>query len=73
METLDWLEKNKETRSMEVLDDKIREVENEVNPIMEALQTKIVEAGGSIQRSGSQNIGGLVSVRSKLMTPIQNK
>ena len=73
METLDWLEKNKETRSMEVLDEKIREVENEVMPIMEALQTKIIEAGGSIQRSGSLSIGGIVSVRSKLMTPIQNK
>lgn len=72
IETLDWLEKNKETRSLEILDEKVKEVQNEIKPIMDAMYAKINEANATRQGS-TANIsvlgGGLVSARSKLITP----
>lgn len=76
VETLEWLEKNKETRSMEILDEKIKEIDNEVKPIMDAMYARINDAAtANNNRSSTANLGvsGFVSARSKLITPMTTK
>lgn len=67
METLEWIEKNKENSSIEVLEEKMQETEAEIRPILDNMFTKINEAN---QRG---SIAGSVSARSKIITPQINK
>lgn len=68
---MDWIEKNKEKTNMEILDEKIKETENEVKPILEVLASKINESNH--HGSSSNFAGGNLSSRSKLITPYINK
>lgn len=70
METLDWVEKNKENRNIEALEEKIKETQNEVKPILDNMLAKIHEMNQ--RNSVSNNLGG-VSARSKITTPLVTK
>ena len=70
METLDWVEKNKENRNIETLEEKIKETQNEVKPILDNMLAKIHEMNQ--RNSVSNNLGG-VSARSKITTPLVTK
>lgn len=61
---------------MPILDEKIKEIDNEVKPIMDAMYARINDAAtANNNRSSTANLGvsGLMSARSKLITPMTTK